>query len=245
MIPAFLLTPLGKKIGIAVLGVVLLSGATAVIYQKGKAAGYGDGQRAQLEDDKKLLDQQTQTFQDSLKRAQSQVQAANAQIEAANARSAILAKAIAATSQMRQQAQEKVSALADKDLFADIVGKLAVRATNDPTPNFTFSELRKIDATVTDYPPLKTQYEQLAARQAETENAVRGLNDKVDGITKQRDAAITYSNQLMAHYVDAYNAAQKRPPLIVKVLTLGLYHGKHMDLPSPVSLEATMPKAGL
>lgn len=244
MIPAFLLTPMGRKIGLAVAGVLVLATVSGVIYQKGKSAGYGDGQRAQLEDDKKQLDQQTQTFQDALKRAQNQVAQAQSQIDAANARSVILAKAIAATSQQRQQAQEKVSSLPDSQLFVDIVGKLSVRTPNDQTPNFTFSELRKIDATVTDYPQLKNQYDQLSARQVETENAVKAMDTKIDGITKQRDAAITYSNQLMGHYVDAYNAAQKKPSLFVKIITLGFVHGRHLNLPSPVDLEKAAPAVG-
>lgn len=241
---AFFLSPLGRKVGLAIGAVVLLAAVSATIYQRGKSAGYGAGQRAQLDDDRKSLDQERQQFQDTLRKAGDQISDANSRIESADAARTNLEHALAQVQVQRQQAAAKVASLPDKDLFVDVVQKLGTRDAGDATPNFIAPELRKIDQIVTDYGGIQQQLDKLGADQAAANQKIEALNDKVKGLETQRDAALAWGNQLMGHYVKAYNAAQKKPSTFVRVITLGLVHGKHLDIPDPVTLEAAAPKVG-
>jgi hypothetical protein len=83
MIP-FLLSPLGRKIGFSILALILLASLVAFIYQKGKSAGYADGQRTQLELDKAQFQAERKQFLETLSHYQEQDDAAKQVIKEQN-----------------------------------------------------------------------------------------------------------------------------------------------------------------
>lgn len=216
----WLISPIGRKVAGTVAVVTLMAGVTLYIYNKGRENGRQDGQRDQLEQDRKSFEQDRKQFLDTLATYQAKDQAAQQQIQQQNATIAALASA-------RVAARAAVDRLPDAQLGSDIHTKLGSPASDAP---LTISELRRVDEILTDYGNLSQQVTALQAKSAEQDK-------RIDAIEHQRDAAIESYNKLVPLYTKAYNAAQKKHSLFVKIITFGLVRDRKIDLPAPATLE--------
>jgi hypothetical protein len=229
--------PLTWQIKGIIAGVALLAivGVGVKIYSSGKDAGRGEGSREQLDIDKQSMEQQRKSFQETLEKnkavddaAQAVISQQQALIDSANSRLAQLAS-------IRSRDAQAVGALPDSGLVADLRKKLNV-TPSDTAPTLNAAEMRQVDTVVTDYAPLREAYAELAAKQAATDAQVAKLNERVTAISSQRDAALSFANDMVGHYTAAYNAAQKHHSKLVTVLTFGLVRTKKLNLPDPVTL---------
>lgn len=235
--PGFLIWILAnKKVMIAAGVAVALLGLALWFYQRGKSAGYDSGRRDELEQsrqqqgaDRKQFLATLQNYQDDAEAAQKQVAQASQAVAAATTR-------LAQISQTRARDHAAVAALPDAALFGDIVHKLAVRSAADTTPNFLPAELRKLDDQVTDYAALADANQEIGVKVDALADKVAGLEKNLDAVAHQRDEALAYGNRLAGYYATAYNAAQKKPSLLLRIVTLGMLRGRRMELPDPVSL---------
>lgn len=201
-----LTSALGRKLLGGAVALSLLLGASLYIYNKGKAAGNADGQRAQLETDRQQFEQDRKQFLDQL-----------AQYRAENDR-----------------LNQKLSAQ-DTAIQTIQTDRAAIRkAVSQLTPPQVNAELSAIDPKellqmVRDYPKLS---DELKA----TQDKVSTLEAKVENEQKRADAAMEAYNKLLPLYVKAYGAAQKHHSKFVKIITLGLVRDRKIDLPDPVTL---------
>lgn len=217
------------KVLASVLLIAALSGAFFWYGAKREADGFSAGKRSQLDEDKVLLAQQAKSFQDTLNQQQAIITKEDALLNSLNDSLKVTQAQLVALSSQRQSQQQSVAALPDAKVQADLEAKLGGLLSQTET-------LRKADSIVTDYPLVVKQSETLTAQVKDEHQKVDVLQTELTAVTKQRDAAITFSNEVMKNYVDAYNAAQKHHSLFVKIITLGLVHDKHLKLPNPVEI---------
>ena len=239
-----LVSPLGRKIAAGILGLAIVSGGAWWLYARGKAEGKLLGAAEQLEQDKESFERERQRFTETLAAAQQRedhalelLRQAQETIDRANQR-------IAQVQAERASQRQAIESLPDAELFADITKKLGIRAPTDLTPSLYPAELRRADLVITDYPISQQENQALGEKLAGLEDKVGALELRVEALAKQRDAAIEWGNQVVGHFVRAYNTAQKvrKRPLILKILTFGLLRDPKLDLPEPVSLERLRPR---
>lgn len=207
-----------KLIGAAVV-VVILAGIALGIYNKGKAAGQIEGARAQLETDRQQFEQDRQVFLAQLKKYQEADDAAKAQVAAKDAE-------IAGLRRSRAAAAQSIRNLPDEKIVADILERLG----EAPGATLSNPQLRRLDGILADSQNLEQQVAALEAK-------VAAQDQRIDAIEHQRDAAIASYNKLVPLYTKAYNAAQRKHSLFVKIITFGLVRDRKIDLPDPVTLE--------
>jgi chromosome segregation ATPase len=216
---AWLLSPLGRKVGMAVVAVVALVAAVSVIYNRGKQAGYADGQRNQLELDRKSFEQDRQKFLaqlDTYKKADDEakqkIQDKDSELASLKTRGIL--------------ARQRVASLPDDQLINDIRGQLQLPNNGAVLGN---TDLRSIDAELAQVPILQRQVQALEEKSA-------AQDQRIDAISRQRDAAVEYGNKVTTYYVKAYSAAQQHHNWFVNLLH-GRLHDKKIDLPAPVDLQ--------
>lgn len=217
---AFFLSPLGRKVagGIAVL--LLLGGAVWYIYGKGRAAGYVDGQRAQLDVDKQQFQQERAEFLKQLQHYQEADDAAKAQVARKDAELQSLRNS-------RALIRSNIAAVPAPALVADIQSRLG----SVPSGTLSEAELRHLDETVADYQNLSRQVAALEAKSA-------AQDQRIDAISHQRDSAITAYNNLVPLYSKAYNAAQGKRFSLWRVPPFKWLVPQHkLNLPDPVTLK--------
>lgn len=229
--------PLTGTVKMVIAGIALAAvlGIGVKIYSAGKEAGRGDGSREQLDIDKKSMEQERTAFKATLEnnqeidaKAQELIDKQQVLIDSANVN-------LARLSSSRAQGQKDVGALPDAALLADVRKKLNVTPA-DTTGMLNSVELRQVDSIVTDYPKLSDTVKELADKQAAIDKTIEGLNTRITSLSNQRDAAVSFANEMVGHYTAAYNAAQKHHSKLVTILTFGLVRTKKLDLPDPVTL---------
>lgn len=225
----FGLSTLQLRLVAGVLALSLLSGAFMWYGGKREAAGFASGGRAQLETDKVQFEQVSKQYQDALAKAQSTIDSSNARIVSLDGQLQTLKMQFGALAAQRQQGQETVNKLPDSAVQGDLETKLGGSLTDSVI-------LRKNDQIVTDYPVVLKQVDVLSARVDTLDSKFQALSDKEQAVEKQRDAAIAFGDQVVGFYTKAYNAAQKKHSLFVKIISFGLVRDRHMDLPAPTSL---------
>lgn len=87
-----------------------------------------------------------------------------------------------------------------------------------------------------DYPALFQENEKRKQIEDAQDQTIQALNQKAVVLEQQRDAAMKYGDEVTAHYVVAYAAAQKHHSRFVKIISFGLVRDKKLDLPPPASL---------
>ncbi len=224
------------KLGVFAGVLVAIAASYFYVYENGKRSGNAAGQREQLEIGKVEAAQERAGFLAALQTAQASESEARAGAEAADRKVQESSRRLSALEAARAAAQQQVGKVPNDGLVADIRGKLGVKPDLQD-PNLAPDELRAVDSIVTDYGNLKDQVAQFNAKLDALQDQVSHQGDRITAIQQERDAAIAGWNSAHSHYVEAYNAAQKKPPIIIKIITLGLYKGRHMDLPDPVTLQ--------
>lgn len=207
---------MNPKVLLTVIILALLSGAFLWYGSKRESAGYTAGQSSQLQIDKTQFEATLKQYQATLDSAQKTIDASQASLAALDSQYHILLSSQAAIKQ-------QVAALPAQQVQADLESKAKGSLTDPET-------LRKIDAIFSDYPI------QVAAV-ANLTQQVNDLGTEVTALTKQRDTAITFGNELEGYYVKAYNAAQPHHSWFIKIITLGLVHDRHLSLPAPETLK--------
>ena len=214
-----MLATLQAKLIAGAVVVIVLAGIALSIYNKGKSAGYVEGQRAQLEIDRKQFEQDRAEFLEQLRKYEEKDEAAKVQIIQRDAE-------IAELRQRRTANRVAIDRLPDAAIVGDIQQRLGVPSS----PALSDAQLRRLDEILADYQNLGQQVAALEAKSAEQDK-------RIDAIEHQRDAAIAAYEKLLPLYVKAYNASQKKHSLFVKIITLGLVRDRKLDLPDPVTLE--------
>lgn len=200
-------------------------------YGEHKASdGYHAGTVAQLSVDQEQFKQVTTQYQSKLDSAQQQLDASTQQIALLQTGLKTLSAQYASLAAQRQQSQSQVNALPDAALQADLEAKLGGPLSSSVT-------LRKADDIVTDYPLVLQSVTVLSSKVDNLTSQVGQLQSSVTDVETQRDAAITYGNTVTGYYVKAYNAAQTHHSKLVQILTLGIVHNHHIDLPAPTTLK--------
>ncbi len=204
------------KEALLVVLLIVIAGFAVHIYENGKLAGIKDQQLSQMEDQKKqVLDalSQNQTFMASqnvvIAGLRSQVAVDQATIATSRAQAAAASKAIAA--------------LTPSQVAPDLTAKVGDLSNPEV--------LRKIDDIVTNQPKL---VEQITALQ----DSFDKLSLTVTAVEAQRDSLQKTLDIVVPAYKTAYDAAQKKHSLFVKIITLGLVHDRHLNLPDPATLGA-------
>ncbi len=224
---SFLLRPkvlITTLVTIAVLSGLLWYGSVQ------KRAGYADGSRTQLESDKQQFEQISQQYKDALAKAQSTIDSSNTKIASLDTQLQGLQIQFVALATQRQQGQQGVNKLPDSAVQGDLETKLG-ESLSDPTI------LRKDDQIVTDYPLVLKQVDLLNTKVDDLSSKVQAISDKEGAVEKQRDAAIQFGNELVPLYVKAYQATQTHHSKFIKIITFGLIHDRHLDLPAPTTLK--------
>lgn len=193
----------------------MIVGMAVHIYESGKLAGEQAQRISQLEDDKKQVLGAMQQATATMAAQGVILQQLSSQLAASQQRYAALAAQKSAAS---QQVATLPAAAVQGDLEKKAGGPLS-----DP------ETLRKIDDAYTQLPLVNKQL-------VELQGQVATLNQTVSATEKQRDAIVTAYNALVPAYTRAYNAAQRHHSLLVKIITFGLVHDRHLDIPDPVSL---------
>ena len=208
-----------KLLGGAVL-LLALAGIALSIYNKGKAAGYVEGQRAQLEIDRKQFEQDRAQFLEQLRKYEEKDEAAKAQIVQRDIE-------IAELRQRRTANRVVIDRLPD----AAIVGDIQQRLGSPPSSTLSDAQLRRLDEVLADYQNLQQQVAALEAKSAEQDK-------RIDAIEHQRDAAIASYNKLVPMYAKAYNAAQGKRFFLWRIPPFRwIVPQRKLDLPDPVTLE--------
>jgi hypothetical protein len=197
---------------------------------KREAAGYANGNRAQLEIDKKQFEQTQKQYEAVLQSKEQEIQLANSQITKLETQVQSLTAQFKTLAALREQQTTHVASLPDSQVKADLESNLG-GPLEDPTI------LRKADDIVIQYPTVLKQVDVLSSKVDVLNNELTATNKKVDAITAQRDAAVQFSNEVVGYYIKAYNASQKHHSWFVKVITFGLVRDRHLNLPSPASLQ--------
>jgi len=192
-------------------------------------AGYSAGSRVQLETDKQEFAVVQKQFQDALSKAQSVIDSSNAKITALDSQIQTLQIQFAALATQRLQGQQSVNKLPDSAVQGDLETKLGGPLT-DP------AILRKDDQIVTDYPLVLKQVDLLSTKVDDLDSKVKAIDEKEKAVEGQRDASIQFINQVVPLYVKAYNAAQVHHSKLIRIISLGLVRDRHLDLPTPASL---------
>ena len=214
-----MLATLQAKLIAGAVVVIVLAGIALTIYNKGKSAGYVEGQRAQLEIDRQQSEQDRALFLAELQKYQERDDAAKVEIEHRDSEIRQLQGARAAI-------RHKVYSIPASGLISDIQGRLG----DVPTQTLSELQLRRIDEAIIENSNLAAQVAALEAKSAEQDK-------RIDAIEHQRDAAIASYNKLVPLYTKAYNASQKKHSMFVKIITFGLVRDRKLDLPDPVTLE--------
>jgi hypothetical protein len=215
----FLLSPLGRKLAGAAAVAVLLAGTVYYIYNKGKAAGYADGQRAQMEQDRVQFEQDRKVFLDELAKYKERDDAAKAEISQRDSE-------LQSLRSNRTRIHGAVAAIPAPALVADIQSRMGSVVSG----TLGEADLRRIDEALAAQQNLEAQVAALEAKSAQQDK-------RIDAIEHQRDSAITAYNNLVPLYSRAYNAAQKKHSMFVKIITFGLVRDRKLDLPEPATLE--------
>lgn len=224
---AWLLKP---KVVLSVLATIAVLSFILWYGNKREATGFTKGSVSQLQTDKQQLDQLTSQYHDALANAQRTIDSSNAKVAALDSQLQGLQVQFLALASQRQQGQQQISKLPDSAVQGDLETKLG-GSLADPTI------LRKADSIVTDYPIVLKQIDVLTAKVDGLDSKVKVLGDKEAAVEQQRDAAIQFGNQVVGFYVKAYNAAQIHHSKFIKIITFGLVHDRHLDLPSPTTLK--------
>ncbi len=245
MIPAFLLSPLGRKL--ALLGgiVTVVGGLFTAVYLRGHAAGKQAGTMAQFEYDRRQMLAERALFRRQLADAEERERQATEQIRHYQSVAEDARRALAAVKAQRSAAAAKTASLPDSAVLPDLTTKLGLREKNDLSPQLYARELRALDSAVTDYPLLKRENELLQDRTLALEGTAQGFEQQALAIAGQRDAWITWANQVEIHYVRVYNALPKKGNRFLRIITFGLAgKARRLTFPSPDELAATRPGGG-
>lgn len=218
-----------KVLGITALVIALL-GAFLWYGQYRAGQAYQSGQLTQLQTDKAEFQAQLSQYQATLQQSQAQIQAEAQQVAALSAQEQTLVSALSAVAQQRQVTAKQVASLPPTQVQADLESKLGGTLSS-------INVLRKADQIVSDY-PLVIQQNQDLQKSVDTQNTeIATQQTEIATVEKQRDAAISFNNQVILDYTKAYNAAQKHHSKLIEILTLGLVHNRHMNLPAPTTLK--------
>jgi len=225
----FLTYLLKPKVLIATVATIFVLSAFLWYGNKRESAGYQKGSVAQLETDKQQFEQVSKKYQDALTKQQSVIDSSDAKIKALDSQLQTLQIQFIALAAQRKQGQDTVGKLPDSAVQGDLETKLG-GALTEP------SILRKADQIITDYPLVLKQVDLLSNKVDELDSKVTALGEKTQALTNQRDAAIQFGDTVVGYYTKAYNSAQVHHSKFIKVITFGIIHDRHMNLPDPTSL---------
>lgn len=236
---AWFLTPIGRKVGFAVLVLLLLTGMYFVAYERGHSSGYnsgkGDGEKVVFDQSRQQSEQEHATFQKVLDTFQSRDAAAQQMVQAALSVVSQVNGQLVALQANRKQEQVKVEALPDSSLFSDIRFRLNVDRLNTTT-NFTYPELRKIDSTVADYDGIKQENDLLTTKVDALGKETVGMQDRIDSRDVALQGAINYGNLMYSNYTQLWNL---HPPKRRSVKCLWIWNcvADKLPVPAPAQLK--------
>lgn len=216
---ALIASPLGRKVTAVVVCLALFGGVVFAAYHRGQASGYSSGQRSQLEIDKQSFDNYKAAAEKSLQD---------------------LSAKITSSEKLAQDAQDRATASQGK---ADSLQK-GIEAVVRAIPSGSKQPPAEDTAKLADYPGLFQENELRKQKEAELQNSITELHASNDSLKKaneqlkaQVDVAVALAQEANKNYVVAYNAAQVHHSTFVKVITFGLVHDRHLNIPPPIELK--------
>jgi hypothetical protein len=189
------------------------------------------------------LKKQRDDYQTAMQTAQDREHAAQLAAQAASAKVVILDNRAAASQTQQATTAKIVAVLPDPQLFGDIVRRINRRRPEDAAPTFYPDELRVIDSDLADLPFVR---DQLATADAKAGALVdkSASDDALAAALKDENAAtLRYALDLHEQYAVAYNLAQPRVSLFVRIFTLGLKRPKKLTLTPPGAMPVPATKA--
>lgn len=215
--------------------ILIASGIAALTFaffwygNKRASEGYQSGQVAQLQTDRTQFQEEIAQFKSQLASSQSQIDQLTSMIKAEEATISSLKGQLTSLDTQLSSRSKEVADLPDAGVLSDIQSKLG-GAIGD------IAVLRKNDEIISEYPIVVKENDVLKQTVSADQSEITTLNSKLDLITSQRDNAINLSNEAIANYIRSYNAAQRHHSLLLKVITFGIVHDRHLDLPRPIAV---------
>lgn len=235
MIP-FFLSPLGRKVGLAIGIVVLLVSIRAYYFHKDSEAGKESQKGVQADDNeskRKLTEKQAQ---DSIDNQNKIIAAAEKRAEAAEQNQRTLQLTLQAILGRQQQAAQHTASIPDAELHQANVNQIGLRPAGLTQACYTSSEERAINSAVTQWPLCKDESKTQNGVMQEVKDELKALSDKVTAQEKKYSDLAASKAALFEDYRQLYNA---HPPTYRSVKCLGLWKcGKrHIGLPDPATLQ--------
>lgn len=194
---------------------MLISAFLVHIHEAGIRAGEAKAQLSQLETDKTQALGAIVATNIVMKQQSDLIAAQNLQLQASQ-------QQLLGLKSQQLLSSRTVAALAPSAIQSDLEAKAGGPLSNPEI-------LRKIDDSYTQLPIIAAQLQNVAGQ-------VATLTGEVTAVEKQRDSLDSELAVILPAYQRAYDAAQKKHSLFVKIFTLGLVHDRKLNLPTPQSL---------
>jgi hypothetical protein len=240
---AMLLNALSSSVARLILKMLGISIVALTIYHYANKIGQLKGAATQLETDNTKFSAERVDFVNQLKQTEAAKQALQTQLANSEQQVANLSATVTKLEQQSHDADVIVQNLPPDALFLDITGKLSIRNPGDVSTQFSTPELRQIDEDVTQYPLIISENLTLQSEDAALNNEVTNLKSLYQADEDELKQTIAYINTLSNEYVEAYNVAQKvrKHSWFFKIVTLGLVHDPHLNIPTPLDLDSLKP----
>ena len=239
----FLISPLGRKIGLGIAAAVVLFAAVKWYESKIRAdeqLKQADKFTEQLE---KIREVDRAKTEEILQAAQAKQEAAERRVQASLDREARLVQSLSAIQSSRVEAVRAVQQIADTELHTYNVKALGLRGPDAPfSACYIPSEERRIAEALTQYPLCQKQVETQAAQIAEIKNQVQDLKTISAALETKFDSLQGYTTRLEGYYVTVYNLIPRKRRAWK---CLGLWNcgrAKPIPTPAPLDLKGSAPK---
>lgn len=200
---------LASRWGKCVLEAVILCGLVFGAYKMAEHVGR-DRQKAADDQAQQVANETSR--KDAVALKDQLVQQANSKADAAEQRAQLaqqeytqLAGLVASLTQKSEAGRQQVSAVADSDLHADVVAKLALRRPGDGTPGYLPLEERAIDNTITQYPIEVEKNHALAEEVQKKSDQAQAESDVADARQAAFAADESYIAVLGKYYAELFN----------------------------------------
>lgn len=212
--------------------VVLLCAVTGFlvhVHAEGVRAGEKAAQLSQMEDDKRQIAAALAQSNAVVTSQAAVLQKLSDDAAVSKQRESEYIATIASLASQRQTTAQQVAALPDNQIKTDLETKLGGALD-------AMATLRKLDAVISDYPLLKSSNQALTSQLAEAHKQVDDGAGEIAALKKTNDALQQELNILKPAYIRAYDAAQKKHSLFLKIITFGLVRDRKLILPDPALL---------
>lgn len=242
MILAWLTTVWGKRLLLAGGILAVLLGARWYFLQQGEARGRAaaaqeaqvkiDAERVQNRQElEKALDQSAQSLEDARQRFQMAQDALKR-----------FSDVILQLSAKRATEAQQIAKIPDSSLHEHNVSVLGLRAPNDTTQGYLFSEERAIASCLSDHPLCQEQNKSLDSSLRAATDSAKALADQNATLRTRDTALISYANKVEHSYIDLYNSIPRKRNWFLTILTFGIKgKPKPLPMPSPLELEKSKP----